>query len=421
MPKANKRIISALTAAAVTLACTSCSYVRESHTEINTPVRISFAWWGNDERAAYTLAALDNYEETTDGITVVAYTGDFSGYKEKLDVLYSCGKESDVIQINYAWLSEYSPDGEGFYDLSKLSSYIDLENFSEEELSYGTVDGKLNALPVSLNAPTFYYNADLYEQYGLDIPETWDDFFECAKVFSENGICTLDTSKVYLWLMLIAHEEQVSGKASFVESGSLEFDTENIVSMMEYLKKLRDGNVVRYGNFDRNNFFNGESASVLLWASSAEYYVAPLEKKGTDVVVGNYPLVEGCTRSGWYVKPTSFYVISPNTEHPADSARLVNYLLNDPTVAKLQGIEKGVPLSSSALETLEANDMLSGVSYDAASKISDSTVLSLSPTKLEDVDRYEKFFSQFDLYYYGQATAEQAANNFLTAQAEQAE
>ena len=45
--------------------------------------------------------------------------------------------------INYGWLDTYSSDGSGFYDLNTLSDYIDFENYTEEELAFGTKKWKI--------------------------------------------------------------------------------------------------------------------------------------------------------------------------------------------------------------------------------------------------------------------------------------
>ena len=45
--------------------------------------------------------------------------------------------ETDVMQINYAWLDVYSKDGNGYYDLYELSEYIDFSNFTEDDIKFG--------------------------------------------------------------------------------------------------------------------------------------------------------------------------------------------------------------------------------------------------------------------------------------------
>lgn len=389
--------------------CANADNVTRTKTERTQ--KIYFSWWGSQLRRSYTLEMVDEFEKIDNDISVMTYSSDFSGYKENLDALMNCGKNADVMQINYSWIDEYSPDGEGFYDLYQLSDKIALSNFSEKELAYGERGGKLNAIPISLNAVTFYYNKTLFEQYGLKIPTTWEEAIECAEVLKEDGIYLYETADVYLWLMLAAHEEQISGKPVFGANG---FERENFRSMMEFAKTLSDCGAINYGGeYKRENFFEEKSAAQALWISDAEYYAAPIEEYGGRLAVGDHLTEPEALRDGWYVKPTSLYAISANTKNPEAAAELLNYLLNDEHAARLQGVEKGVPLSDSALETLSAKNMLNGPAYEASRKLGDPPAFSLMPTELENADIYNSFFEQCDQFIFGQKTSEQAAADLM--------
>ncbi len=408
-----KRAAAAASAAVIALAATGCSNgvfkEYQSREDINVPTEISFAWWGGDARAEYTFKGIKIFEQENSDINVQPYSCDYIGYKESLDALYSFGKESDIIQLNYAWLSEYSPDGEGFYDLSTLSDEIALDNFTDEQLSYGTINGKLNAIPISLNAITFYYNEDMLKEIGEEIPETWDDLFECGSKLAEEDKYLFETASIYLWLMLTAHEEQTTGKAA------ADFDEENLASMMKFAKELDEGGVIRFGgNYDNTNYFGGKCAGQLLWASDAQNY-ANSDDSQITTVIGKYISTEEPLRSGWYVKPSSLYAISKNSDDPQSAARLLNYLLNGEEMAELQGIEKGIPLSRSALETLDGKEMLNGTAYSAGKMITDSqSELQPMTEELEDSDLIDSFFIQLEQYMKGEKTAEEAAGDVVS-------
>lgn len=382
----------------------------EIHKQINVPRRLSFSWWGSEDRRSYTLSAVEQFEKMSDNVDIRTYSSDFKGYKENLDALMACGKNADVMQINYSWLSEYSPDGSGFYDLRQLDDIIDLDNYTDEQLALGECGGKLNAIPISLNAVTFYYNKTLLEQYGLAVPNSWEDILNCGQALKAEGKYLFETADVYLWLMLTAHEEQLSGRKMFDGGG---FSQENYLSMMQFAQQLAENGVINYGSdYSRENFFNGSAAAELLWVSDAEYYVVPIEETGGRVIVGDYPVLENSTQKGWYVKPTSLYAISADTADPQEAARLVNFLLNDEHAVRLQGTEKGVPLSGSALETLSAEGLLNGVTFEASEMINESGTLELMPAELENEKIYQCFFEEFDRFYYGKKSIEQAAENF---------
>ena len=151
-PRAKAFALAVLMCAALSGCVEKDTYI--PHEEANA---VSFSWWGKDQRTEYTLAAVDAFEKKT-GISVEVHFGEFEGFKKHMDMQFYSDTEADVMQLNYDWLYEYSPDGEGFYDLNELDDYIDLSVFSEKDLECATINGKLNALPTSFNAITFYYN-----------------------------------------------------------------------------------------------------------------------------------------------------------------------------------------------------------------------------------------------------------------------
>ena len=102
---------------------------------------ISFSWWGNDTRHQYTMEAVEEFQDKNPEISVKSIYGSWNGYDKRMHIYMKSRMEPDVMQINYAWLQEYSPDGAGFYDLRELAEYIDFSNFEEEELEYGMMNG----------------------------------------------------------------------------------------------------------------------------------------------------------------------------------------------------------------------------------------------------------------------------------------
>lgn len=402
------RITALVCTAALMTGCTP-EEVRESHDHIS---RLSFSWWGKDIRNEYTVAALRTFEEQNKNVFVVPEYSEFDGFKTRMDVEFYSDTEADVMQLNYNWLWEYSPDGEGFWDLYELSDHINLDSFDESDLACGTINGKLNALPTSFNCMTFYYNKSLYDKYGLSIPESWTDLIEAAKVMKSDEVYPIALTTKSAWLCSAAFCEQTTGKPMFSESGEFQYTEEDIKLMLGFYNELLKNKVTKLTrSFDRKDLEEGRIGGVVAWISDSEYYCSPAQDAGFNIVVGDYLQAENSRSFGWYKKPTSLYAVKKTTKYPEQAAKLVDYLVNSEDMTLFQGTEKGIPASKAAVETLESRDMLSGISYTANKKMNAAENLGTMNTQIENADVIDVFISAAEELYYDRSGLEISARS----------
>ena len=356
-------------------------------------VDLSFSWWGNDVRHEYTLAAIKEFEKLHPQINVVCHYSDWSGYQIRSDAQMASNTESDVMLINYAWIQQYSPDGKSYYDINTQTDHIDLSNFSQEELDYGMQEGKLNAIPTALNTQTVYINKTVYEKYGLSVPHTWEDYFDAAKVMNGEVYPIAMVSKS-LWFFSVAYAEQQLGKQFMTIDGILNFSPEDIEVMIDFYCRLVNEKVIPLPEYyDSLKLSTGEYAGTLSWVSDASSHCGGAIENGYEMIIADYPAGDSAkVGDGWYAKPATMYAISVNTEHPEEAAMLLDFLVNSKEMAKLQGVEKGVPVSSAARKCLEENDMLTGIQYEAFLKMNEYTdsIAVVSPY-FENADMIDDF------------------------------
>lgn len=368
-------------------------------------VEISISWWGNDVRNEYTLEAIDRFEKLHPDIKVNCSYSEWSGYKSRYDVQMVSNTEADVMQINYSWLQQHSPDGSGYYDIENLKDYVNLTNFSADELSYGMQSGRLNAIPIALNTQTMYINKTVYSEYGLPVPETWDDLFQAAKIMKGEHYPMSMTSKSS-WFFIIGYAEQITGKQFMTMDGELSFNADDIKIMLDFYKKLVDEEVIpQVEYYDRLNVSSGKYAGTLAWLSDASAYCDGAVENGFEMIAADYPHTENtASGTGWYAKPATMYAVSKNTSYPEESAMLLEFLLNSQEMAELQGIEKGIPLSNSAQDFLDYNDMLDGMQYTAFLKMNEyNDVLSAISPYFENDELIDEFRDGCNAVYYGKA------------------
>lgn len=383
--------------------------------ETENASEIEFSWWGNDPRHLYTMEGVDLFMQENPDITVDYRYGIWNGYENRNKVYMNSNREPDVMQINYAWISQYSPDGEGYYDLYQLADTIDLTGFTEVDLSFGEVNGKLNALPIAYNSTVIYYNQDAFNKYGLEIPKTWDDLFVAAKEMSADNIYPLGGVKKHVFLMLIAYYEQTMGNKAFNEDGKCLLTKEDIMMLLDFYKRLIDEKVLMpIDQYDRSKLSSGELAGSIFWISDISNYCSSIESAGTPVL-GSYLTTDvNKPLTGWYKKPATMLAISDSTDYPEESARLLNFLLNDSRMAVLQGTEKGIPVSKYALEAIEKEGLLTGYSVDANNQMIEAgDDLQVMIPVLENEDIIDLFKTNSDDYIYNILTLEEVADNIL--------
>lgn len=343
-------------------------------------IEITFSWWGSDDRHEYTIAAVKKFEEEHPNIKVNMEYSEFTGFQLKTDVKMRANKEADVLQINYAWVDRYSEDGTGLYNLNNVKDILNLSNYTETQLSYGMSNNVLNALPIALNGKVLLYNKSVFDSYGLDIPKTWDDLFEAAEAMNKDGVYPLDLEASAIWFLAVSYVEQSTGKAVIDEDNKFNFSLEDVKAMISFYKELVDKGVVMEVSKRNDSYIkDGTCAGTLQWITSVNKYSGFIEEAGGEAVLGDVPVKDGATRTGWYVKPATMYAISASTEHPKEAALLLEYLVSSTEMAKLQGLDKGIPSNAAAKQVLESEGMLEGLQGEASEVVDATDTILMSP------------------------------------------
>ena len=405
-----KTIAAAVTSAVMVLAVTSCSAkpVVRDQTEQTT---ITLSWWGNDSRNEYTLKAVERFEQLHPDIKVKCNYSEWSGYEARSQVQMISGTEADVMQINVGWLSQYSADGNGYLDLETVRDTVDLSNFTDEMLQYGRRNGVLNAIPIAMNAETLYINKTIYDKYGLDIPTTWEDLFDAAKVLSKDGIYPISGADKSLWLYCITYAEQQSGRQIFDGESKFSFTADDLKTMIDFYCRLVNEKVMpKVEDFQRFNLDNGSYAGLVAWVSDALNYFKEPIAAGDEIVAAPYTALSSeRSGEGWYAKPATLYAVSKNTEHPKEAAELLDFMLNSHEWAELQGVEKGIPISASARQYLDDIGQLNGLQYEASLVMETNTLIKPMNSLVENADIYNEFIAACDLVLFDKTTSDEAA------------
>ena len=176
-----------------------------------------------------------------------------------------------------------------------------------------------------------------------------------------------------------------------------------------YVRLVKEHVIPQVEYYDRLNLNDGTYAGTVAWVSDAVNYMGTAMENGYEIIPAEYTVKKGCeSGDGWYAKPATLYAVSKNTEHPEESAVLLDFLLNSQEMTSLQGIEKGIPLSSSARMYLEQENKLTGLQYDASQKMETNQNLQQIQPFMENNAMIEAFIAGCNAVFYEKQTAEQA-------------
>lgn len=375
-----KKLLAFLMAVATIFSTAGCGSEDITLAEEEDIVEINFSWWGTDARHDYTMEAIKEFEKKYPNIQVHMEYSEWTGYDRKNAVEMASNTEADVMQINFSWLNKFSADGSRYYNLEELED-LNLTSFEASILDFGRSAGTLNALPIALNAKVFLYNEDLYKSFGMEIPTTWEDFFAAADKMKAKNVYPLDLDSTAAFMTSVGYVEQQTGKSFFDSQNKLNFGQEEIQAMLEFYLELVDRNVVEYmGDRDDAAYKSATCGCTVQWITNVEKYQTNLlESNGNKSVVGTIPMLPGAKTTGWYAKPASMYALSSNTKYPKEAALLLDFLVNGEEMAKLQGMEKGVPVSAAAKTALESEGMLTGIQSEAQKVVDNTETKIMSP------------------------------------------
>ena len=284
------------------------------------------------------------------GLTVEYQTYTAENYQEKTydDV------SMDRVRNNMDDLYLLNPDAiqilgsEGY--LVDLSQIENARNLRDVVKTANTVDGKLVAIPQEVVVHGLFVNQDMFDQYGLSLPETPEDLMECCRIFKENGIETpIGANRWWLenFVFAQAYADLYNGEHTQEEIDALNRGEKKYSDYMrpafEYLKELMDKGYIDAKTAYTYEAIEGEGPDFLAqktpivmayWsaANSETAYGNPdfnMKVIGFPSHVGQMPVVS-----------ITGYGIGVNAEHMQDTMNVLNCILSDEALQTYAEINK---------------------------------------------------------------------------------
>ncbi|GAB4540162.1 MAG: maltose/maltodextrin ABC transporter substrate-binding protein MalE [Anaerolineae bacterium] len=378
--------ISALTAAGVTLAgcvvptpppAAPAAPAEAEATEAPPAEKVSLSFWNmpfvtQEVSPEYVL----KWEEDVKKALPNAEVDNFYGpgkYKDQRDkfLLQAKSGKPDVIEGLLEDVAVYVEKGLIDPLDDRFAAWPDSAQFVESTLAPLTIGGKLYGIPYNTNARALIYRKDIFEENGLEVPQSWTALVETSRKITElTGketfgffVCT-EVGDPRAAQEFISWYYQVSGKQHMftVEGGEVQFNA--TVEQLEQVLALYDMlfEEVEYPACDPNvrgtgwpvedpGYVAGQWAMCpmgpWLWGRREESDIAKdiLENR---TAITALPVAEGGTPATYLeVKPIMLNAFS---EHKDAAWELIKYITSKEKMGEWLADSGGIPARKDSLE-----------------------------------------------------------------------
>jgi oligogalacturonide transport system substrate-binding protein len=383
---------------------------------------IIFSWWGDDPRHEATKEIIDLFVSENPGVTITPRYGVWNGFQDQFAGDLDANMEADLMQVNFNWLALYSPMGDTFLDLETVSDYLNLSNWSTEDLNVTRVNGVLQAVPSGMTARVPFMRTDIYEAAGLDINDinTWEDLMEAGRIIrdelGEDYYALSPLGRASLAYVVFSWLEQSTGKPFVDENNQFNYTLEELTAGIQLIEDMVENNVLALPGSDNINSTNprwisGHYGAVSEWDSSINNWINNLDDGEDIIAVREHFIMDDALSSGWMSRPSMAFAISRNSEYPEVAAAFLNFMLTDERAVAILGTDRGVPANAEGLrhfEALVAEGEIGGAAVEANRMHSNADTTIMSPV-FEFPEVREVYELQLELVQTGEATVAEAA------------
>lgn len=344
----------------------------------------------------------DNYMAENPNVTIEVEALDDESYKTKFKAYASGNSMPDLVNI---WCSpSFLDEVVAANVLAPLNAadYADY-GFADGSLAGVTYDGQLYGLPRNTDVLGFYYNKDMFAQYGLSVPTTWDELVSVCQTLNDNGVSGIAMDGQDGWVLAhfincmtgtILGADTYNVMLDSVKNG----DYSNPAWETSVSAAAENASVLFQTGFETtdygtamNLFINGQAG--MFFMGSWEMSMSP------DFAVGHFtmPDVDGDGQGVIGAYNGGGYAVSANSTVKEEAIKLLNYMFRPENWSKLTW-ENGVCMSAqdfssyltgneTELQTEIINDLnnasgITGMTYNDLGSSAYKTICETSTTEV---------------------------------------
>lgn len=319
-----------------------------------------------EEGQAYK-ESVDSFNEAYDGkyfadIEFVPRNDSGGGYSDKVNASVMAGGLPDVLTVDGPNISAYAANGiiQPLADLTEEEKSEYLPSIIEQ----GTVNDKLYALGVMESSVGFYYNKDIIEEAGIEIPDadhpwTWSQFLdileELKPIMEEKNGYPLD-------MTFPVGETSIYYFAPFVWSGGGELVSDDGLKVDGYFNSKKTADAMDYFRTIVKNGYMSEAPIDKLFESGRAAFkfdgaweVNTVYTSYPDINLGVAPYVVSDDWDGGTYTPTGSWAFaaSSDTKDIEAATELVKWMSGVDSGIRIWDMTKNFPSTYEAFANID--------------------------------------------------------------------
>lgn len=217
-----------------------------------------------------------------------------SDYLTKLQLYINSDTLPDIYACPNGTLSAAAQDIDAMVNIGEELKNIDMYddmNAALVDFFKDANDGGMYLFPEGLYCEYFTYRTDIFDKYGLEVPETWDDFLEACKTLKDKGEIPLVASGKDNWVLMrylsfapwrMTHDkfitDYINGKDGFEDNVAAQEGT-NLLHTLGTKGYFQNGFMAADSNAANDVFFGGTGA-MMYSGSGSMFQAEELYKEG---------------------------------------------------------------------------------------------------------------------------------------------
>lgn len=263
-----------------------------------TVLKFISSWGGVDSKAETLKNVLDAFQKSNPNIVVHNESLFGEDFLPKIKTDFASGNDPDVFGM---WPGS---DINALIKAGKVAFLDDILNedrawrdsFNPDTWAYTTYDGKIYGLPFEVIFECLFVNTDLFYEYKIKIPQTFEELLNAVEAFKKHNIIPIaynsQAEGTFLYQNIAA---MLGGKEDIEEPFEAGKVKPCYIEAMKYVKELYDRGAfpkecLTISNNERNTLFKQKKAAMIIQGS---WFIGDFPAYDQTVDIEAMPFIPG--------------------------------------------------------------------------------------------------------------------------------